>query len=362
MDKDFLTVILQRESGRKSHISLIIKDFPDGDGKQQMVTDMGVFRREIQIFKTVLKEMENLLSETDIKSEKLWADLIGYRPYRTIIFEDLAATNYRVPPRKDCQDLNHAILTMVELARFHALSRVLIRRGILVKQDFPKYLMCDRNFCTKTGMPSLVRMGEILQESWGKEWEDLGKRLVNCPEKIINDLINDNENCDKKFYVLNHGDLWTCNMMFKYSVYEDKPIALKFVDYQLCHINSFAWDLTYYLYSSVEPDVRRKNNGTLLRRYADSLKSELVRFGVDEKEIPSFQEIYAEMERIKAFRVMIMCFLHPIMTYESDDAYDLDKSLSSEQTVAPKEECFLSERFKARVGADIRQFAENGII
>lgn len=65
--------------------------------------------------------------------------------------------------------------------------------------------------------------------------------------------------------VLNHGDLWINNFLFKYE--EGKPVDVIFVDYQMSYFTSPGLDINYFLCTSPTNEVREKKVDALIETY-----------------------------------------------------------------------------------------------
>jgi len=82
-----------------------------------------------------------------------------------------------------------------------------------------------------------------------------------------------------KMNVLNHGDCWNNNMLFKLDPETGKVSDHIFVDLQITRLGSPNLDLGYFLYTSVQGDVRRAHLMELLQHYFDNLAKALAMFG-----------------------------------------------------------------------------------
>lgn len=77
-----------------------------------------------------------------------------------------------------------------------------------------------------------------------------------------------------EFNVLNHGDCWCNNIMFKYNENGEREETI-LVDFQMGKYGSPGQDLLYFLFSSVKQEIRLKDFDYFIRYYHENLKENL---------------------------------------------------------------------------------------
>ncbi|RXG52606.1 hypothetical protein Avbf_16429 [Armadillidium vulgare] len=75
----------------------------------------------------------------------------------------------------------------------------------------------------------------------------------------------------KPFDVFAHGDCWVNNILFKYNE-DDIPVDIRFVDFQNSKKASPVLDLNYFLYSSINGDLRLAERDTMIGIYYDAFQ------------------------------------------------------------------------------------------
>lgn len=95
------------------------------------------------------------------------------------------------------------------------------------------------------------------------------------------------------FTVLNHGDLWLNNMMFK--IDEDgNTTDVSMIDYQGPFWGGPAGDLIYFLVSSVADDIKVDHFDDFIEYYHEELVSSLKALKYDQV-IPTLEELHADI-------------------------------------------------------------------
>ncbi|KAK9512730.1 hypothetical protein O3M35_001094 [Rhynocoris fuscipes] len=350
-------------SGEKCIRNLIMKVLPPSPEQSKFFQEYSFFKNEIIMYSQVLNAMNKLMEEHEDRREKLWCEMITYNPYDMVIFEDLRDKDYKMLNRKENLGFEHSMLVMQTLGRFHAMSKVLLTRGSIYKNDLSTYLFTAPliiNLCFKS---SLMVFETVVKKSWGEKWKHLPAILQRAKDRVY-DILTDLKQVDeKRFNVLCHGDCWTNNMLFKHVEGTETPCAVKYIDYQLSHYNSYAWDLTYFLYNATRPDIRRAKFQDFLKVYQSSLEYNLKYFNYKNDDIPTLKQIEDEMKRIKLFGFLLLISIHTMTTADSTDAFDMEKALSNPDnpSIGINADIY-NEKFKKRIEDDVRTFIEEGII
>lgn len=111
--------------------------------------------------------------------------------------------------------------------------------------------------------------------------------------KLLTAYIDISEPMRGGFQVLNHGDPWLNNMMFKFDE-EHNPIDVKMVDYQLPFWGTPSGDLLYLLITSVADDVKVDHFDDLIESYQEELSSALKKVNYDQH-IPTLSELHIDL-------------------------------------------------------------------
>ncbi|KAK9512728.1 hypothetical protein O3M35_001092 [Rhynocoris fuscipes] len=355
-----LDVILR--SGRKSKVTLIVKKAHESEGKAKLLQDFSVFKGESRIYNDILTKFDQLMDDNQDNRDKLWCKMIGYKPYTALVFEDLKAQSFKMADRTKFLDKNHALLVFNSLGRFHGMGHVLIKQGLVSKEDFlPYFLTVDTPFVEKLIVGGLKGLSAVMEKDWSEEWKVVAKKLKTEEDAVkkLKALFTVPENC---FQTICHGDCWTCNMMFKYCPYDENiPIAVKFLDFQGTHVSSHGFDLLYFLHTSVHPDIRRAQHKELIAEYHRSLKSTLTDYGM-EADTPTLDQIWTELKRLQYHALIMSLTIQAITSADEKEAFVLENLDETQKKDAFNPAIFRSDRFKFSVQEELRKWAKDGRI
>ncbi|KDR14380.1 hypothetical protein L798_10414, partial [Zootermopsis nevadensis] len=181
-----------------------------------------------------------------------------------LIMEDLSPLGFKMAKRQKGLDLSHCLLVMRKLGRFHATSVLIHQQDPDSMANFQTNLFIEHNNGNFSKLfAGLLRNAADEVETWPESSQYAGK-IRAYAEDIVGCLRRVTARDDSAFNVLNHGDLWVNNMLFRYSK-TGQPESMLFVDYQLCNYASPALDLQYFMNTSPTDDVRMRHTDTLLQ-------------------------------------------------------------------------------------------------
>lgn len=210
----------------KTDVSLIIKCIPQSHATDLLVK-MGVFDTEEKMFLQILPKIENILQKT--VSPKCYFTCL--EPTKTLFMDDLGYFGYKIADRTVKLNFEHGEAVMKHLGEFHAGSMVFAEKypQDVVKVSKPPlfptnkddlndihFSMFDKTFksfiCLTADMP---------------KFESISWKLRKISDRFLDIVTKTYDNSDDKLKVINHGDFWINNIMFKYL--ENKPVDVKFV-------------------------------------------------------------------------------------------------------------------------------------
>ncbi|XP_043490138.1 uncharacterized protein LOC122516416 [Polistes fuscatus] len=250
-------------------ISFIVKVAPSADTTQRkMIEQSKVFDTEISIMENLLKKMNDLVGPAHILSAQIFYSKKEYPSF--LVIEDLVPLGFRMADRQAGLDLPHCLCAMQGLARFHASNVAVCEKEPNLKTLYTRGIY----YCEQSSeITQFFTYGTKSLAEEVKKWpnfEKYGEKIDKISDKIYHETSKLIKYRDDEFNVINHGDFWVNNMMFRYND-EGKPIDHIFVDFQMCVYGSPAFDLLYFLSTSTNNEVYDNYKDRLIDEYYNTL-------------------------------------------------------------------------------------------
>ncbi|XP_054268105.1 uncharacterized protein LOC128989959 [Macrosteles quadrilineatus] len=239
-----------------------------------------------------------------------------------LVLEDLNAAGYTMCDSIKKLDYKHVKAALIAVAKFQAAS-------ITVKHNSPRLIEQNGAETVYTHDPQYAEIfkPQILMRLYGvakvlqtiNGCEKFGDILLDTGEEFW-DLIVEVFKPTNKLNVLNHGDFWTNNILFKYD--SSGCISdVKLVDYQLRRFGSPAIDLLYLFWTSAD-DGARMRMFELLEMYRHTLNGCLAETGCPER--LGRLELKEHVSKCSPI-ILLLCLYLPLIFPDPEDPFDVSK-------------------------------------
>lgn len=337
-------------------ISIIIKISPVLEGiRKEIVTQSGLFHVEILMMSDTLIKMNKLLGPKHRLSAK--ALYVQSENPTLLVIEDLAPLGFRMACRLSGLDLDHTVLALRGLARFHAASVAICEKEPKQKEMYSRGIFSDTH---PPEMKSFFIMSVKTLADEITNWPEVKKyseKIAKLTDHIYQIGIDAAKPSEDEFNVINHGDFWVNNMLFKYDN-DDKPTDHIFVDFQVCVYTSPAIDLLYFLNTSPSPDIVENKTDILLNEYLGTLSATMKQLNC-KTQPPTMEELKATIKRRASYGMISSFTVLPVMLCSKKEAKDFDEIMSSGTFVNAG---FKSETYKKIMIKRIPMYDEWGLL
>ncbi|XP_054258010.1 uncharacterized protein LOC128982940 isoform X1 [Macrosteles quadrilineatus] len=241
-----------------------------------------------------------------------------------LILEDLRPAGYVLKDRLVWLDFAHCKLVVENLARFHAGSVACYQENpeLVDKIGKEKFFVGER--MKQWAESSFSECAKTLAEiNADRKFADL---LTSKADGIWESTLNLIKPKPASLNVLNHGDIWINNILFKYT--QSAEVSnLKFLDFQLTRYGSPVLDLIFFTWTSANEDVR-ENLEDLYKIYLQTLNQTLENLKC--KERMSFETLQKDLKTHSDWALMVVCFINNFIMRGSEEFIDVS-SLTKEQ-------------------------------
>ncbi|XP_012267685.2 uncharacterized protein LOC105692808 isoform X2 [Athalia rosae] len=290
---------------------------------------MEVFVAELSLLHKILPKMNKIVEEfypngTPMSPRCLH---VQYETPCHAILEDLATLGFRMADRRSGLDLDHALLTMRNLGKFHASSIALMEKEPGVLANYRKGTFHKDQPVVSMMLSSSLKSLATEVAKWPELSPRIAEKIQNISEVIFQRACEACEYTEGDFIILNHGDFWVNNMMFHYDERE-KPDDQILLDFQVSHLGSPAEDIIHFFNTSITEDVRIHHLDLLIREYHFSLVSTMNRFNC--KTAPaSLENLNSALKKREICGVAVSMAIYPIMIMEKGVEVDLSDVLQT---------------------------------
>ncbi|XP_071441956.1 uncharacterized protein [Hetaerina americana] len=298
----FANVKIRTRKGLKD-VGVVIKSLKQSQWHVEHMNIFTLFEKEVEFFNKTIPEIVKFQTERGVRNllteyvpKLLFAKAVGEE--QIVITENMCRKGFRMADRHHGLGLEHSIMALETLGRFHAAS---LAMKILEPETFWKssrnavkeaFFTKERNFIfdrlyrqvAKGKIQSLVAAevergaedAELLLRVSGvadRVIEQRGRLCVEVPRRYCEPLA-----------VINHGDFWINNILYRYEKNEqgeEFPVTARLVDFQMTRYGSPSLDILTFLYTSTTYQLRKEHEEDLLRAYHKALLAGICEAGVN---------------------------------------------------------------------------------
>uniref|UniRef100_A0AAG5CVP8 CHK kinase-like domain-containing protein n=1 Tax=Anopheles atroparvus TaxID=41427 RepID=A0AAG5CVP8_ANOAO len=323
---------ISKENPSDTVITFVAKIKPTEGLLVEQFKKADVFEKEIVLYKSVLPSMVTLIAKLGSVIE-LAPQLIysSETPSDLVVLEDLTVRGYSVENQALGLSLEQSKMAVEKLAFFHAASAMMLEENAQVFARFSKGTFHSEYKDRLGYFPDTVGVVAEMAAELGLSGT-VAEKLKKLPAKTLQKAIAAFESDIKGFKVLNHGDFWTNNIMFKYQGKE--LVDAIFVDFQNCVVGSPIIDLVYFLASTPAYDVLQQHKDELVFTYHETLVLLLQKMGYL-KSVPSLLELQVELLKHGALQVIYALTVSPFLrTKDAQNTPPMQPTLHSPNQAA----------------------------
>lgn len=194
----------------------------------EILTKNKVFPREMQVYNEILPRITALLEDVN-DFTKFSPDCYqtSTSPAMMLLFEDLKSHDYEIFDHGRLLNLDHSLPILMKLAKFHAASAV-------IYEQHPEFMdmFMEGQISTNPDRQDFLGFFPANMHSLAEEvaqwpgYEIIAGKLYGLVETVIPKGIELFKDDEDTFRVLNQGDLWVKNCMYKYRNFEPDDVLL----------------------------------------------------------------------------------------------------------------------------------------
>ncbi|XP_011702312.1 PREDICTED: uncharacterized protein LOC105458579 [Wasmannia auropunctata] len=309
------------QGGEVKKIQLILKTTSQTYDSNEFLNSNRVtklFQREIFFYREVLPIFKQTFWEHGgtIDRFPILHDVNDESGKEILLLENLTPQGF-VMAKSKIMDYPHLSLAMRCLGEFHAYS--FITRAAnpasfekLQRIEEPLFNeQSDRNENDESMMKTVIETIFKILANEDKHYSERYQQFLENMQQCMIDATDGK--AAEPYAVVNHGDYWTNNMLFKYDK-EGNPCDLRFLDLQICRYASPVLDLVYLLFCCCTQETRRKHFDQVIHEYYETLSKCIEKAGYDPNILFPYEVLSQHFTKFGKFAAMMATFVLHIFT------------------------------------------------
>ncbi|KAJ8720716.1 hypothetical protein PYW08_006181 [Mythimna loreyi] len=356
--------------GENGNLKLIVKVSSGIEIVRKTTNTESLFNNEITMYAEVLPKLVELQKAAGVPEEEQlrYAKFYGSlneAPNEIIILEDLAESGYIMLSKFESLSNESVKSILKNFAVLHSLSYALKKKEPETYELF--YGKLIDTWTLMAQMPDFAFHLEHLETEILTILEDEEhKRKVRNKVLGIFGLASKLSKDQNRYSIIQQGDAWTNNVMFKF---EGNSVQSIMIDYQASKSSSPAMDLLYMIFNCTDHETRSKNYYDWLDYYHSELDNSLSNFGLKANFVYPKDQLDADMKRYGKLHFGMCILLSNMLMRDSKEAGEIMGNLRDvgldEAMQAMKIESLQNEsmnRLKKRIVGLIDSFTEFGLL
>ncbi|XP_075226749.1 uncharacterized protein LOC142327508 isoform X2 [Lycorma delicatula] len=328
--------------------NVIFKTYPCGFLKQ-FVFDNGMLMKEIKMYTTIFPIF------TEILGKYIAPKHLESQEKEVLILEDLTMDGFKVSNRIEKLDLEHCIHAIEVLADFHGASYIMNKKYPCIIHHVKKEVQYhENNLFQKDFVINCFNMVSNEIKTW-PGFEKYSTKLRECSENIWNDTCKVLLPNEEHIMVLNHGDFWTNNILFKYEN-DNKIKDVKLVDFQFCRWSTVAIDLQIFFMTSVR---EKRYLPSVIESYTARLNKYI------HPQYITAEVVTKELQRTECYGLLLSVCILPMVLLNSSKALNFGNTSKSDfvdDTHNPLLNAYKDDTYKQLLPEILRYYDEIGLL
>ncbi|KAH8359446.1 hypothetical protein KR093_006781 [Drosophila rubida] len=294
---------------------------------QQMLKTVNFFTVENATYTELITKFEEIyrnkgMSITFAPRTYQFKESLKYEPKlaNSVLMYDLSQDGYRNVNRLECLNMEESLFVLRKLAQYHAAGahcRIIYGpySDVFTQPIFGSSM--DRALTILNGImgPFMKMFLENLKSF--KDGEKYYDKFEYLFSKLSKQFLKLSTYDPKEFNVMNHGDCWINNLLFKFGPNKE-IVDMIFVDFQLPKYGHPSMDLLNFILTSIHIDLKLKEFDFFIKYYHDHLIENLQLLGYSQR-MPTLRELHSQLYKYGIWAITASVMVLPIVLLDPNE-------------------------------------------